>query len=163
MAMNGSKIELRPAAASDIEAVVAVIIAAYRIYDGRLRPPSSALEETGEAVARYLQRGGVIVAECEREIVGAVRYETRDAYVYLGRLAVAPAWQGRGIARRLVAAVEEWTEMIGLDEVQLGVRVELAGNRALYEHLGYTVAGLVPFRNDPRYSFLHMKKRLRNP
>ncbi len=45
----------------------------------RWRPPSSALKESAEAVARYLQNGGVIVAEVSGTFVGAPR--TRDAAI----------------------------------------------------------------------------------
>ena len=157
-----SDVQLRAATRGDIPAILAVTRAAYADYTGRLNPPSSALREEPEAVARYFERGGVIVAEADGEVVGAVRYEPRDTYVYLERLAVHPAWRGRGIARRLVVAVEEWTVLLGLDEVWLGVRRELPENRDLYLHLGYVEAGYLPFTYDPRYTFLQMKKRLRD-
>lgn len=156
-----SDIQLRPATAADIPAVLLVTAAAYAPYAGRLTPPSSALNETEQAVRRYLQKGGVIVAEVDGRIVGAVRYEPYADYVYLGRLAVLPEYQGRGIGRRLVEAVEEWAALLGLDEVRLGVRLELTENRDLYRHLGYVEDGLAPFTDDPGHSHLRMKKRLR--
>jgi GNAT superfamily N-acetyltransferase len=154
------EVMLRPARAVDIPAVLRVTAAAYAPYSGRLQPPSSALKETEEAVAHYLERGGLIVAEADGKLVGAVRYEPHADFVYLGRLAVAPEWQGRGIGRRLVEAVEEWAVLIGLDEVRLGVRLELPDNHALYRHLGYAEDGLMPFAYDPHYSYLKMRKRL---
>ena len=156
-----NEVRLRPATAADIPAVLAVTAAAYAAHAGRLDPPSSVVRETPETVAAYLSRGGIIVAETDGEIVGAVRYEPYADYLYLGRLAVAPAWQGRGIGRRLVEAVEEWAVLLGLDEVQLGVRTELSANRELYRYLGYVENGYAPFNSDPRYSYLKMKKRLR--
>ncbi len=156
------EVKLRPATTVDIPAVLRVTAAAYAAYSGRLQPPSSALRETEEAVRRYLQHGGVIVAEVDGQVVGAVRYEPQADFVYLGRLGVAPEWQGRGIGRRLVEAVEEWAVLLGYDEVRLGVRLELRGNRDLYRHLGYVEDGLAPFTYDPRYSFLKMRKRLRD-
>ena len=155
------KIRLRPANEADVAAILAVTSAAYARYSGRLEPPSSVFRETGDAIMRYLESGGVIVAVSGEEIVGAVRYEPREDHVYLGRLAVLPAWQKRGIGRRLVAAVEEWTLLLGLDEVQLGVRPELHENRGLYLHLGYEEDGLVPFTSDPGRRYLRMKKQLR--
>ena len=155
-----SEVQLRPATAADIPAVLAVTRAAYAPYAGRLAPPSSALNEDPEAVTRYLHNGGVIVAEVDGEVVGAVRYEPYETYLYLARLAVAPDWQGQGIGRRLVEAVEGWALLLGLDEVRLGVRAELPANRDFYRRLGYSEDGNAPFRYDPRYSYLKMKKRL---
>jgi GNAT superfamily N-acetyltransferase len=154
-------IQLRPAAQADVPAVLAVTAAAYAEYAGRLQPDAGALHETAEAVERYLRAGGVIVAEAQGELVGAVRYEPHEDFVYLGRLAVIPAWRGRGIGRRLVEAVEDWAILLGLDEVRLGVRLELVENREIYSHLGYVEDGLAPFKSDPQRSYLRMKKRLR--
>ncbi len=154
-------VQLRPATVADVPAILAVTKAAYALYIDRLDPPSGVVREQPEAVERYFVAGGVIVAEADGEIVGAVRYEPREDYLYLGRLAVAPAWQGRGIGRRLVEAVEEWALLLGLDEVHLGVRMELAENSGLYRHLGYVENGTAPFRHDPRYHYLKMKKRVR--
>lgn len=154
------EVKLRPATATDIPAVLRVTTAAYAPYTGHVQPPY--LQETQETVAGYLERGGMIVAEVDGELVGAVRYEPHEDFVYLGWLAVAPEWQGRGIGRRLVEAVEEWTVLIGLDEVRLGVRLDLPTNHDLYRHLGYVDDGRVPFAYDPRYSYLKMRKRLRD-
>ena len=157
-----NEVQLRPATAGDVPAILAVTQAAYAVYAGRLTPPSSALSEEPEAVMRYLNDGGVIVAEAGGEVVGAVRYEPHEGYLYLARLAVVPAWQGRGIGRRLVEAVEEWALLLGLDEVRLGVRIELPTNRDFYRRLGYSDDGRAPFKYDPRYSYLKMQKRLRD-
>ena len=161
MAATVSDVQVRPATAADIPAILAVTAAAYASYAGRFATPSSVFTEGPDAIQHYLHNGGVIVAQVGDEIVGAVRYEPRENYIYLGRLAVLPAWQGKGIGRRLVEAVEEWTLLLGLDEVRLGVRTELPGNRDLYRHLGYVDDGEEPMRRDPRYSYLKMKKRLR--
>ncbi len=154
-------VQLRPATVADVPAILAVTKAAYAPYTDRFDPPSGVVREQPESVERYFVTGGVIVADKDGEIVGAVRYEPHDDYLYLGRLAVAPAWQGRGIGRRLVEAVEEWALLLGLDEVHLGVRMELTENRDLYRHLGYVENGTAPFRHDERYHYLKMKKRVR--
>ena len=156
------QVHLRPATSADIPAIIAVTRAAYTLFADQLHPPSSVLNETPETVASALHNGGIIVAETHDEIVGAVRYEPREDYLYLGRLAVAPTWQGRGIGRRLVTAVEEWAILLGLDEVRLGVRPELPRNRAMYARLGYVDDGHAPFRSDPGRHYLRMKKTLRD-
>jgi ribosomal protein S18 acetylase RimI-like enzyme len=154
-------VRLRPATADDIPAILRVTKAAYAPYTGRIDPPSSVWRETADGVRHYLERGGVIVAQAGDEVVGAVRYEPRDDHVYLGRLAVLPSWQRRGIGRRLIDAVEEWTVLLGLDEVRLSVRLELAENHVLYRRLGYVEDGLGSFTYDPSRNYLKMKKRLR--
>lgn len=155
-----AEIQLRPATSGDVPAILAVTAAAYAPYTGRIDPPSGVLDETPESVQRSLEQGGVIVAQAGAEIVGVVRYQSYADHVYLGRLAVHPSWQKRGIGRRLIAAVEEWTILLGLDEVRLNVRHELTENQLLYKRLGYIDDGEAPFARAPHRTSLKMKKIL---
>lgn len=154
-------VQLRPASEADIPAILAVTHAAYAPYTGRIDPPSGVLRESADGVQHYLERGGIIVAQAGDTLVGVVRYQPYEDHVYLGRLAVLPSWQKRGIGRRLIAAVEEWTLLLGLDEVRLNVRLELTENHTLYKHLGYIKDGLEAFERAPGRNYLKMKKSLR--
>lgn len=154
------EVRLRPATEADIPAILALTQAAYAPYTGRIDPPSGVLRETSDGVRHSLERGGIIVAQAQDTLVGAVRYQPHADHVYLGRLAVLPVWQRRGIGRRLIAAVEEWTLLLGLDEVRLNVRLELTENHALYKRLGYVEDGLEAFSHAPGRNYLKMKKSL---
>lgn len=154
------EIRLRPASEADIPAILAVTHAAYAPYTGWIDPPSGVMRETADGVRHYLERGGIIVAQAGDTIVGVVRYQPHADHVYLGRLAVLPSWQKRGIGRRLIVAVEEWTLLLGLDEVRLNVRLELTENHTLYKRLGYVEDGLEAFERAPERNYLKMKKSL---
>lgn len=52
-------------------------------------------------------------------------------------LAVAPAYRGKGIGRRLLAAFEEEARGRGGRFVRLNSRMERKGAHAFYEHVGY--------------------------
>ncbi len=60
-----------------------------------------------------------------------------DRDLYFGRLAVTPWARGRGIARRLVEAVEDEACRRGLAGVRLGVRIVLTENQRFFSSLGY--------------------------
>lgn len=158
-----AEVQLRPATAGDIPAILAVTRAAYAPYTGRIDPPSGVLDERADDVQRSLEQGGVIVAQAADQIVGVVRYQSHDDHVYLGRLGVLPPWQRRGVGRRLIAAVEEWTTLLGLDEVRLNVRHELTEHHALYKRLGYIEDGQATFDRAPHRTYLKMKKHLNHP
>ena len=59
--------------------------------------------------------------------------------MYLGRLAILPAFRRRGIARALSLAVEDKARAANLPGLWLGVRVALEGNQQLFKSLGYTI------------------------
>ena len=92
-------------------------------------------------VARQLADHGGFVAVVDGRIVGAVLYKLLPEAIYLGRLAVPPAERGRGIARRLLQAVEDEARRRGAARVTLGVRIALPENAAFFIRNGYRETG----------------------
>jgi GNAT superfamily N-acetyltransferase len=86
----------------------------------------------------------VIDDDASGEPVATVFLEPHGEQGYFGLLAVAPSHQGRGLARRLVEAVEDHFRREGFAEVILDVvtlRTELF---PFYRALGYREEGLIP-------------------
>jgi ribosomal protein S18 acetylase RimI-like enzyme len=69
--------------------------------------------------------------------------------LYLGHLAVAPAWRGRGIGRQLLDFAHTQARTRGLAQILLDVA---EGNpaRRLYERAGYVAGAPRAFRGRPR-------------
>ncbi|MDI1285984.1 MAG: GNAT family N-acetyltransferase [Reyranella sp.] len=131
-------VALRAAAAADAATIAATIAAAFMQYRGRLVPESSAFRETPEAIAAQLGAGsGAIVAERNGTMIGCVVTEVLEGDLYFGRLAILPEARGLGLAKQLMAAVEEEARRRGLPGVRLGVRIALADNQRLFQSLGY--------------------------
>jgi predicted N-acetyltransferase YhbS len=129
---------VRTAAAADAASLAATIAAAFEQYRGRLTPESGAFRETADTIFRELAAGtGGLIAEQDGEQLGCVMIKPVDRDLYLGRLAVIPSARGRGIARRLVRAVEAEAARRGLAGVRLGVRIVLTENQRLFAALGY--------------------------
>jgi ribosomal protein S18 acetylase RimI-like enzyme len=99
------------------------------------------------------------------ELVGVVGV-TRDGLEkmrhkgYIWGVFVAPAYQGQGIAKRLMdAAIAHARTMPGLEQLRLIVGEANPGARRLYESLGFTQFGLEPreLKTDGTYyNSLHM-------
>jgi predicted N-acetyltransferase YhbS len=129
---------LRTAVAGDAASLAATIAAAFEQYRGRLIPESGAFRETAHAISRKLADGtDAIIAEQNGETLGCVMIKPVDGDLYFGRLAVTPPARGRGIARRLVEAVEAEAACRGLAGVRLGVRIVLTENQRFFTALGY--------------------------
>lgn len=83
----------------------------------------------------------LLVQEADREIVGyAVFWAVLDQGE-LGNIAVAEAWRRRGLATRLIEAVERCARERGVVEVFLEVRVSNAGAQELYNRHGFRQVG----------------------
>jgi predicted N-acetyltransferase YhbS len=130
---------LREATDDDIPTIVAITLAAFGEYLGRLDPPSGVQKETVESVREKLASGHSVLALLGGQAIGSVFYKPEPEYVYLGRLAVLTAYRNRGAATALVGYVERRARELGRPRVRLGVRVALPHLRARYERLGYRV------------------------
>ncbi len=93
------------------------------------------LDQIDGSFAAVVEEAGAIVgALCARE---KDDYFSHTPMAYIEVLAVAPAARGKGVARRLLDAVEAWAREEAYDRVALSVWLQNQRARGLYEHLGY--------------------------
>ncbi len=146
--------------ARDAEAVAALIRTAFAVQSVATDPPPSAVRMTAQDVEAHLATGAGAVAEVTGELAGSALWVEQDGGLYLGRLAVAPAWRGRGIAKALVAAAETAARESGLPRVHLSTRLMLLDNRRLFVACGFveTTRHAHPGYAEP--TFVNMEKRL---
>ena len=142
------------------EELLDIIRASFAYMDGVIDPPSSVHRLT----ARSLQAKAAVelgfLATAGDEIAGCAFLAEKDDHCYLGKLAVAPAWQGRGIGRMLMQAAEEHTRQIGKPILELQTRVELDGNQRLFARLGFVETGRTAHAGSDRPTSVTMRKAL---
>lgn len=153
-------LDLRPATDDDIPALVELIRGAFAEYEGRLDPPSSAQNKTIAATRAELADGGAFVISDGGTLAGCVFYHPHGDHMYLDRLSVLPAYRGRRLSRRLIAAVEDLARASGLARVRLSVRLALADNRAYYERLGYAFHSYGTHAGYPEPTYVTLEKVL---
>ena len=103
------------------------------------------------------------MAEVDGQLVGSVMWEPKGGGLYLERLAVDPAWRGRGIARSLVAVVEEAARQTGAPRVHLGTRLVLTDNRRLFAACGFVEIARHAHPGYAAPTWVEMEKRLAPP
>lgn len=153
-------IRLRPITPADAAAVAALIRTAFAAQSIITDPPPSALRVTEADVAAHLASGGGAVADADSVIVGSALWIEQDGGIYLSRLAVHPAWRGRGIAKALVAAGEAEAREKKQPRIHLSTRIPLLDNRRLFAACGFveTTREAHPGYAEP--TSVHMEKRL---
>jgi ribosomal protein S18 acetylase RimI-like enzyme len=140
-------IEIVPAVPADAGELLTVQRAAYlseaQLHGDLYLPP---LTETVDEIRTAMARERVLTAREGTRMIGSVRLRMDGDTGHVGRLAVAPDLQGRGIGSRLVRAAEETAPGAARFELFTGPRS--LQNIALYERLGYrriaTPAGREP-------------------
>jgi [ribosomal protein S18]-alanine N-acetyltransferase len=126
---------LRPAMPADHETIIAVDTAAFR-------PPwQISADIARRAIA---QACCLTVAKCEGQVVGYQLTTPTAGGAHLSRLAVLPAWQGRGLGAALVADMLERCRRQGAREISVNTQDSNAASLAVYERLGFR-------RNGARY------------
>ncbi len=144
----------------DWSALLRLIRESFAYMDARIDPPSSMHRLTAAEVAEQAASGEVWVVEAEGVPVGCVFLSVKPGRLYLGKLAVAAAWRGRGLARQLVAAAEARARALGLPVLELQSRVELVENHATFRALGFVETGATAHPGYDRPTSLTFQKRL---
>ena len=150
----------RPLRIEDAEAAAALIRSAFAAQSVVTDPPSSALRETAESLRGAIAAGGGVVAEASGSVVALLIWAERDGGLYCGRLAVDPAARGRGLARALVGEAEAEARRRALPKLHVRVRLQLAGNLALFASLGFREVGREAHAGYAEPTTAIMEKRL---
>ena len=146
--------EPRSATARDVPAIEALVTAAFARYLPRMdRKPAPMLEDHAALVAAGLVR---VIGRGEA-VEGAMVLCDRHDHLLIDMVAVAPAAQGAGLGRRLIAAAEQEARHRGRPLLRLCTNVAMVENLALYRHLGFveTHRGL-----ENGYHRVYLEKRL---
>ncbi|RYE45820.1 MAG: GNAT family N-acetyltransferase [Hyphomicrobiales bacterium] len=80
-------------------------------------------------------------------ILGLIETVPHPDHLWIDNVAVAPAAQGRGIGRMLLAFTEERAIAAGHPELRLVTNGAFESNIALYTRLGFAVDRIEDFRN----------------
>jgi GNAT superfamily N-acetyltransferase len=129
---------IRAAIASDMPAIGQIVEQAYRHYIPRIgKPPGPMLDDYGARISE----GVVWVIEEGAAISGTIVLLPRPEYLLLDNIAVAPARQGSGLGRRLLAFAEAEAVRRGYREIRLYTHRTMTENQRLYAAIGYEETG----------------------
>ncbi|WP_161973150.1 GNAT family N-acetyltransferase [Halostella litorea] len=134
---------IREATGGDVAALVNLYRSAYKENE-RMGFPSSVVSVDEATVRKWLRTRSVFVATRNGEIVGASQLIPRSDWEVpeIGRLAVSPDWQERGIGGDLLESTEQYANSEGWDRIRLRT---LSGHPFLegwYRRAGYERVGI---------------------
>ncbi|MEU5523103.1 GNAT family N-acetyltransferase [Streptomyces sp. NPDC047860] len=151
---------IRPAVATDVPEVKAVIDAAFRPYIARIGVVPVPMEADHAA---NVAAGRVFVAEEPHgaagtaRVAGLVVVEPREDHLYLDIIAVRPDAHGTGLGRLLLEFVDAHARALGLPEIRLYTNAMMWENQQIYPKFGYEA---VERRVTGPYDRIHYRKRL---
>lgn len=138
--------------------LLALVRTSFAFMDGRIDPPSSVHRLTAAAVTAQAEVGEVWVLEVDGGPVACLFATPMEGALYVGKLAVAGAWRGRGLARRLMGIAEDRARAQGFPRIRLQSRVELTENHAAFAKMGFANVGETAHEGYDRPTSITMEK-----
>jgi GNAT superfamily N-acetyltransferase len=130
------ELEVRRAGAADAPAVRALTREAYAKWvpvSGREPKPM------GADYDRAVHEHRIDLAYCDGALAGLVEMIAEADHLLVENIAVAPAFQKRGLGRRLMAHAEDVARDLDYPEIRLYTNKLFAENVELYVRLGYRI------------------------
>ena len=140
--------------------LLALIRATFASMNGRIDPPSSALSLTAASLAEKAKAEIGHVAIHGEKLIGCLFLRPEADCLYIGKLAVLPEAQGKGLGKRLLTIAEETAAALGLPALRLETRIELTDNHAVFAAWGFTRTAEKAHPGFARTTFVEMRKIL---
>ena len=143
---------LRPATAEDADAVRSLTREAYSKWVPIIgREPKPMAADYAGAVRKHR----IDLLSLDDTLAAFIEMVPESDHLLIENVAVAPAFQGRGLGRQLMAHAEQVAGSLGLPEIRLYTNKLFAGNVRLYQKLGYRIDREEEFRGGLT---VHMSK-----
>jgi ribosomal protein S18 acetylase RimI-like enzyme len=144
----------------DWDALLDLILASFNYMNGLIDPPSSALALTPQSLKEKSAKEIGFIAVDGKTLVGCIFCRPEPQSLYIGKLAVSPEAQGRGIGRQLLKLAEATAREHRLAVLRLETRIELTGNHATFTGWGFQKTAESRHEGFDRITSIEMQKRV---
>lgn len=133
----------------------------FAYMNGLIDPPSSALALTAGLLERKSREEIGFVALDGERLAGCIFCRPEPPHcLYVGKFAVSPKDQGKGIGRRLMTRAEDLARSLGHTELRLETRIELIDNHKCFAAMGFRRTSEGRHPGFSRTTFVEMRKRV---
>jgi GNAT superfamily N-acetyltransferase len=135
--MEALRYEVGPASFSDWAGLHRLLVDCFQYMEARIDPPSSLTRMTPETLRSKAESEMLVVVYAGDDLVGCGFLKETANSIYLGKLAVKPAYRKKGILRRIVEIASCRAIASGKSALELEARVELSENHRTFTALGF--------------------------
>ena len=153
-------IRITRGSAEDAAEMLTLLLTSFAQYQGKLNPQQSVFRETIPSLRKRIAEGRLLLVRANDEMVGCLVCDRLSHVLYLGRLAVHPAYRKQGIVRQLILAAEEVAIEQGYRQTLCEVRIVLSDNVRLFQSLGYDITAAKAHDGFDEPTYYQLTKRL---
>ncbi|MGV1838436.1 GNAT family N-acetyltransferase [Agrobacterium rhizogenes] len=140
--------------------LLALILSSFAYMNGRIDPPSSALSLTPQSLKEKAGTEIGYIALDGNRLAGCIFCRPEAESLYIGKLAILPSEQGKGIGRQLLTLAETTALERGLNALRLETRIELTDNHATFARWGFRKTAENRHAGFDRTTSIEMRKTL---
>lgn len=140
--------------------LLALLHRAFAFQQGRIDPPSSLHRFDPVSLAAKARDETLFLAVDGAQVVGCLFAKPLGDALYVGKFAVEPELQGRGIGRQLMGAAEGLARRLGLPALELETRIELTENHQTFAAMGFVRTAEHAHAGYDRPTSITMRKTL---
>ncbi|WP_184709695.1 GNAT family N-acetyltransferase [Rhizobium lusitanum] len=137
-----------------------LILTSFAYMNGRIDPPSSALSLTPQSLKEKARNELGFIAMDDDKIAGCIFCRAEPDTLYIGKLAVLPGAQRKGVGRRLLAMAETAANNLGLTTLRLETRIELTENHTTFAGWGFVKTAESRHPGFDRTTSIEMRKTI---
>jgi GNAT superfamily N-acetyltransferase len=130
---------VRPARTDEAEAVGALVESAFARHVAAVGRRPAPMDD--DHAARIADGQQYVSDDGDRGLASSIVLVDAGDHLVVNNVAVAPACQGQGRGRALLAFAEDEARRRGLPEIRLHTNAAMADNLVMYPRLGYTEIG----------------------
>ena len=133
---------------------------AYAYMDQRVNPPTSMHRLSIDGLKAKADEETLILAKDGERILGCLFAKPEIDHLYVGKLAVANAAQGKGVGKHLLSFAEQVAKQYNLSRLKLFTRIELIENQAAFQKCGFQLVGHGTHKGFNAPTYVVMEKQL---
>ena len=127
--------------------------------NGIIDPPSSALRLSVPSLVQKARDEIAYIASINGDMQACAFFRPEPpACLYIGKLAVSPAAQGKGIGAALLKQAIAEAKHRGLPRLRLETRIELTGNHERFGKWGFVKTAEKAHQGFDRVTFIEMQR-----
>jgi N-acetylglutamate synthase-like GNAT family acetyltransferase len=130
-------IETLDDAFDNLDALLALVHDSFSYMDERIDPPSSVHKLDKSALVEKVAQETVIIAYENKKLIGCCFLKEMGTKNYLGKIAVYPSLQGKGVGEEILRAAIDKSKNAGKSVVELESRVELTEVHTFFRRFGF--------------------------